>query len=175
MERLYAYVGSPAARARAEGTPEGAPIASREALAQWVDAHPEAVRDAATAVVDAGGTLRLAPRRSEHVACAAGGEVRFAGEIAFERGAAAVRWCSNQSSGYCPEPASHAPLRRALAALGVTRVPAFEPSCEWRRCVACAQINLVKEGDLTCACCDAALPEAWNFAGAPPSGRSSPG
>src|SRR5687768_4353339 len=156
MERLYTYVGAASARSRAEGTPPGATIRAREDLVAWVDAHPESVTDAATVVIDARGVLRLAPRRSEHVACAGGGDVRAAGEIAFARGASGVRWCSNQSSGYCPEPACHAPLRMALAALGVRTTPPFEPECVWRRCPRCAQINLVKDGDLTCSCCDTA-------------------
>ncbi len=46
--------------------------------------------------------LRLAPRRSEHVACAGGDMVLSAGEISFmsEAGRWAVSAVSNQSTGY---------------------------------------------------------------------------
>ena len=56
-------------------------------------------------VIDLTGTLRLAPRRSEHVACAGGGPVLSAGEIVFrrERGGWTVGEVSNQSTGYCPD------------------------------------------------------------------------
>jgi hypothetical protein len=38
----------------------------------------------------------------------------------------------------------------------------FEPSCEFRTCPACSTINLVKDKVLSCAACDADLPEAYN-------------
>lgn len=161
--RLYAYVGPASVRLASVAQPPGVPITSREALRAWLAASAEARRDAATFVVDATGALRLAPRRSEHVACAGGGDVLAAGEIAFAPDASSVRWCSNQSSGYCPEPASFAALARALAAVGVAAPAGYDLTCEWRRCAACGQTNLVKETCFTCGACDAALPEAWNF------------
>lgn len=59
-----------------------------------------------TFVVDLAGRLLLADRHSEHVACAAGGRVRSAGEISFRRTAEvwAVAEVTNQSTGYSPEP-----------------------------------------------------------------------
>jgi hypothetical protein len=163
----YPYVGPASVRIASVAQPPGAPITSREALRAWLAASPEARRDAATFVVDVEGVLRLAPRRSEHVACAGGGDVLAAGEIAFTPDAASVRWCSNQSSGYCPEPASFAALARALGAMGVAAPEGYDLACEWRRCAVCAQINLVKDAVLTCGACDAALPEVWNFAQGP--------
>jgi hypothetical protein len=58
----------------------------------------------ATFVVNIDGALLLAPRRSEHVACAGGRDVLAAGELQFDS-AGAVREASNQSTGYRP-PAS---------------------------------------------------------------------
>lgn len=163
IDRTYAYVGSERVRMRSLGAPEGTTIDSAEALRAWLLRNPRAVVEAATWVVVADGALRLAPRETEHVACAGFGPVRGAGEIAFERDGERVRWCSNQSSGYCPEPSCHIALTDALARIGVPAPPAFDPSCAWRRCEACRQIHLVKDDDFTCACCAAPLPLAWNF------------
>lgn len=165
--RLYRYVGSESARANAEDYGPGARITSRVQFAKWVAAHPEAVSEAATYVVDEDGVLRLAPRRSEHVACAQGGAVMAAGEIAFAWDLSRVAWCSNQSSGYCPEPSSWGPLCAALGALGVAPPEAFTPECVWRRCDECGQITLVKNDSFDCAVCGEALPLEWNFAPAP--------
>jgi hypothetical protein len=57
-----------------------------------------------TFVVDEHGSLLIADRRSEHVACACGRPVLSAGEM-FVRGGEVVE-VSNQSTGYCPEPES---------------------------------------------------------------------
>ena len=70
-----------------------------------------------TFVVDLEGVLRLAPRRSEHVACAGGRPVLSAGEVSFERGPDGweVTSATNQSTGYCPW---------ACAAVGASRAQA---------------------------------------------------
>ena len=57
-------------------------------------------------------------------------------------------------------------MASALDALGVAHPGGLTHACEFRRCPACAQTNLVKEADLTCAACDAELPRDWNY-GAP--------
>lgn len=95
--RGYPYVG-PASILAAGGAP-GRVLRSAEELDGWPGAEPF------TYVVDMSGTLRLAPRRSEHVACAGGEPVLGAGEILFSRtadGGWAVESVSNQSTGYCP-------------------------------------------------------------------------
>jgi hypothetical protein len=80
-----------------------------------------------TYVVDVDGVLRLAPRRSEHVACAGGGKVLAAGEVALV-------WCpagwtvsevSNQSTGYCPDPSSWSAVAAALDRAGLDRPGGF--------------------------------------------------
>ncbi len=76
-----------------------------------------------TYVVGLDGLLRLAPRRSEHVACAGGAEVLGAGEMGFGRAAGlrVVGEVSNQSTGYCPHLDSWPAVARALDRAGIDR------------------------------------------------------
>lgn len=162
---LYAYVGSARVLDAVVGQPAGAPIASKEALVAWLAANPDALREGATWVIDRAGVLRLAPRRSEHVACAGDTVVRAAGEMEFARDGAVLR-VSNQSSGFCPEVTTFALLDATLSAIGVKHPEGYDPACEWRRCEACAQLVLVKDDDYACPCCDADLPRVWNLGSA---------
>ncbi|MGC5020379.1 hypothetical protein [Micromonospora sp. DT47] len=101
--RRYRYVGPADVRASVADSPEGWPIRSSVDLDTYLAAADPRDRDEPfTYVIVPGGTLRLAPRRSEHVACAGGGEVLGAGEIAFagERDGSVVTEVSNQSTGY---------------------------------------------------------------------------
>jgi hypothetical protein len=115
-------------------------------------------------VVDLQGVLRLAPRRSEHVACAAGQPVLAAGEIGFvERGSVwSVGEVSNHSTGYCPDPDCWPAVAAALRLAGLASPPGFTSPVRFRRCPRCAERNLVKDGWLVCAHCDGPLPERWN-------------
>jgi hypothetical protein len=132
----------------------------------WLAANPDAETEGATFVVDPAGVLRIAPRRSEHVACAGGGAVLAAGEIRFARlagGRVEVVEVSNQSTGYCPDPDCWPAVAAALAAAGIRAPTGFTSACVFRRCGACGQTNLVKEAWFVCATCDAELPATWNF------------
>jgi len=114
-----------------------------------------------TFVVTTDGVLRVAPRHSEHVVCAAGGEVLSAGELRIERGR--VVSISNQSTGYCPEPESWPAVAAALDRAGIAHPADFTDVMIFRKCPECAQRNIVKDGDFTCAVCGAALPAKWSF------------
>ena len=118
-----------------------------------------------TFVIDLDGTLRLAPRRSEHVACAGGMPVLSAGEIAFEQGpdGPEVTSVTNQSTGYCPESGSWPAVAAALDRIAVPHPGRFTDEFTFRRCPGCGERNLVRDGDFTCAICDVELPAAWNF------------
>ena len=74
--RRYRYLGPADIRARIQPGGEGAGIGSPEDFHRWAAAQrrPE-IADLFTFVIDTSGLLRLAPRRSEHVACAGGGLV----------------------------------------------------------------------------------------------------
>lgn len=159
--RLYRYVG-PAAILEGVTGPAGARVRRAEDVSALLGNTSEPF----TFIVDAKGCLVLAPRRTEHVACANGGLVSAAGEITFSRerdGRVAVQYASNQSTGYCPEPPCWAALAAVLDAIGVQYdEPGFTVAFEFRRCTACAQINLVKDDD-DCAVCGVVLPAEWNF------------
>lgn len=160
--RRYAYVGPAALRERARAEP-GAVIRSRAALAEWLRAHPDALREGATYVVGVGGELRLAPRRSEHIDCAGGEDVLAAGEIEFG-GALVVSRVTNQSTGYCPDPDCWPAVTAALAAADIAGPRGFNDACVFRRCPGCGQTNIIKEGWFVCGVCDGELPRVWNFA-----------
>ena len=57
MPQAHSYVGPEHVKAAA-------------ALSDWLDSMPEALTEGATFTVGLDGILRLAPRRSEHIACA---------------------------------------------------------------------------------------------------------
>jgi hypothetical protein len=119
----------------------------------------------ATFIIDPAGQLWVADRRSEHVACADGGDVLAAGEITFERNGDGVEVVevTNQSTGYCPEPKCWEVVAKVLDQAGLRRPPTFTVAFEFRRCDQCGEANLIKEDVYECAVCGAPLSLAWNF------------
>ena len=151
-------------RAAAAGAPSGTVIATRDDLTAWIASHAASLVDdrAVTFVVTLDGGLRVAPRRSEHIACAGGGDVLAAGELVLGRDARVVE-ATNQSTGFCPEPGCWSALAAALDRAGVPRPPRFTNAIVFRRCDACGERNIVKDDVFVCAICDAELPTVWNF------------
>ncbi|RKH66280.1 hypothetical protein D7X55_09425 [Corallococcus sp. AB049A] len=162
----YTYVGPEEIRRAVMAHPAGVSIRAREDLDRWLHAHPDAMEEGATWVVDLTGCLRLAPRRSEHVACAGGEEVLAAGEFHFQRTATGwdIAGASNQSMGYCPDTDCWDALSLALTRAGIRGPPGFTHAITFRRCTRCGEFNLVKEQWFVCAFCDADLPALWNVA-----------
>ncbi len=168
--KLYHYVGPEPIRSRSVGTPGGGRIESMGDLLSWLveddGGGAGAVTAAATFVIDPEGVLRLADRRSEHVACAGGGPVLSAGEMFFSTaGDAAVEEVSNLSTGFCPEPESWAAVALALDRIGVPHPGRFTTEVLFRLCPRCGQWNVVKDEWFACQVCGGELPESWNFAG----------
>ena len=158
--RIYQYVGPAEVLASVRPEIVGHTVLAREDIT--------AAGEPFTFVIDLDGTLRLAPRRSEHVACAGGEPVLSAGEISFGRGPGGweVTSVTNQSTRYCPEVASWPAVARALDRIGVPHPGRFTDEFTFRRCPQCGERNLVRDGDFTCAICDAELPASWNFGAA---------
>jgi len=171
--RLYRYVGPKGIAERVDPAALGVPIRSPQDVLRWVrETAQKADADGlviATFVIDEAGLLRVADRRSEHVACAGGGLVQSAGEITFVlgRGKAGVAAVSNQSTGFCPEPESWPAVEATLRQAGFLAPDGFSPACVFRRCPKCGSISVVKDAVFECAVCDSPLPEAWNCDGEP--------
>jgi hypothetical protein len=139
------------------GVRGGVPIASPEDLRGWLAGRDADERDEPfTYVVDEDETLLVAPRRSEHVACAGGEPVLAAGEITFE--GAVVVAVTNQSTGYRPDPSCWPAVASALDRAGLRHPDGFTDEFRFRRCEACGQLNIVKDDHFVCAICDADLP-----------------
>jgi hypothetical protein len=166
--RLYRYVGPEAIRSRSASSPGGRRIETPADLRSWLTGHCPAGANgslAATFVIDAEGRLRLADRRSEHVACAGGGPVFSEGEMFFSiaGGAISVEEVSNLSTGYCPEPESWGAVGEALDRLGIAHTGRFTAEIVFRRCPRCGERNVVKDGWFVCGVCGGDLPRGWNF------------
>jgi len=168
--RAYEYVGPPEIRKSAIARAAGHPIGSVADVEAWISGTGQVPESsgwiAVTFVVDETGALRLADRRSEHVACAGGGRVLSAGEIFFarsRRGRLEVVEVSNQSTGYCPEPSSWPAVAEALERVGIAHPGRFTTVLTFRRCDACGERNIVKDGWSCCEICRATLPAEWNF------------
>jgi hypothetical protein len=166
--RLYRYVGPRRIAERVCPGALGTAITSPRDVAAWARSTDQG-QDAegcliVTFVVDGAGVLRIADRRSEHVACAAGGPVQSAGEITFalEGGRVAVAAVSNQSTGYCPEPDSWPAVAAALRRVELEAPEGFALACAFRRCLRCDSICLVKAGVFVCDVCGAELPAGYN-------------
>jgi DNA-directed RNA polymerase subunit RPC12/RpoP len=146
---------------------EGHLIGSPNDFAAWLATCGEdELAEPFTFVIGVDGALRLAPRRSEHVACAAGAPVLSAGEITFvhDQGQWRVSEISNQSAGYCPDLASWPAVSDALDRVGLEHPYRFTYPVVFRRCPRCQERNLVKDDDFACAICGAELPRTWNVA-----------
>lgn len=163
--RRYRYVGPADIRTCIRPGGEGWRVGSPADFEQWAAAQSVSeMADPFTFVVDTSGILRLAPRRSEHVACAGGDLVLSAGEISFHE--ASGRWTvgevTNQSTGYCPDTGSWPSVADALDRAGIERPSGFTHQVVFRRCPACGQLNIVREAYFVCVFCEADLPSEWN-------------
>jgi hypothetical protein len=177
--RAYRYVGPPELRESVKGGgPGGQRVRTAGEFAAWVDARTATeLAEPFTFVVDLGGALRLAPRRSEHVACAGGELVLGAGELGFRRsggggqGAWEVETVSNLSTGYCPDLRSWPAVAAALDRIGLPHPGGFTHPVVFRRCPECGQRGIVREEHYVCVFCDADLPGPghWNVDGVPPA------
>ncbi|WP_327001218.1 TFIIB-type zinc ribbon-containing protein [Dactylosporangium sp. NBC_01737] len=159
--RRYRYVG-PADLLEQVPAVDAVTVDTPEALHRWLAGRDR--RDLAepvTFVVAPDGLLRLAPRRSEHVTLAGGQDVLAAGEMAFAGGRVAE--VTNQSTGYCPDPDCWPAVAAALDRAGVPHPGGFTDRVVFRRCPACGERNVVRDGDFTCALCGGRLPARWNF------------
>ena len=162
--RHFEYVGPPIIRAQAREAAPGAPIPSLEALRSWFEQIGDDLFDEggwATYVVDLSGRLVVAPRRTEHVACAGGNPVLAAGEIRFSR-TGRVLEVTNHSTGYCPAEDCWESVAAALDAAQLVHPSSFSFVARFRFCPGCGERNLVKEDWYQCAFCDADLPTTWN-------------
>ncbi|WP_052550962.1 hypothetical protein [Enhygromyxa salina] len=166
MPKSYEYVGPPEIRAAAKREQLGVSVRSAEELAAWVRNQPEWDGDSLTAtfVVVPDGTLRVAPRRSEHVGCALDGAVLAAGELTICLAPQVqIIAATNQSTGYCPQPSCWDVARAALGAIAIACPEHLTSAYEFRRCPSCGERNLVKEDWFVCVFCDTDLPREWNF------------
>ncbi|MEU3778861.1 hypothetical protein AB0F11_37800 [Streptomyces sp. NPDC032472] len=161
-EPAYPYVGPDHVKsALREGAGGGTAIRTAADFARWATARtPDELAEPFTCVIGTDGVLWLAPRRSEHVACAGGSAVLSAGEMGFGAGTAGwqVTEVSNLSTGYCPDAASWPAVARAVDRAGLGRPDGFTREVVFRRCPACREHNIVREGHFYCVFCDAALP-----------------
>ncbi|WP_019068254.1 hypothetical protein [Streptomyces hokutonensis] len=163
--RGYRYVGPAELKAAVRPGGGGRRIGSASDFAGWIVEQSVAeLTEPFTFVVGMDGALRLAPRRSEHVACAGGDMVLGAGEISFlcEAGRWTVSEVSNQSTGYCPDVNSWAEVARSLDAAELRRPSGFTYEVVFRRCPDCREHNIVREDDFVCVFCGSDLPAAWN-------------
>jgi hypothetical protein len=155
--RHYAYVGPAEIREAVREHPIGALVTSvADLVAQAADGS------ILTYVITIDGQLRVADRRSEHIACAGGEPVLAAGELGVDDRGVVVT-ASNQSTGYCPEPNCWSALAAALERANIEHPGRFTQAFEFRRCEACGERNLVKDRWFVCSLCDAELPAIWNF------------
>jgi hypothetical protein len=163
--RSYRYVGPAELEVAVRPDGGGCRIGSAADFDRWIVERSAAeLTEPFTFVVGTDGVLRLAPRRSEHVACAGGRMVLSAGEISFMRDG--DRWTvgevSNQSTGYCPDVISWPAVAHALDGVGLGRPSGFTHEVVFRRCPDCQEHNIVREDDFVCVFCGSDLPEAWN-------------
>ncbi|WLW57134.1 hypothetical protein [Streptomyces sp. YU58] len=164
--RRYSYVGPPESRPTDPKHGSGHAVRSATDLDAWlVERGTAECAEPFTFVITPDALLRLAPRRSEHVVCAGGGEVLAAGEMGFRHasGRWAVEEVTNQSAGYCPDLDSWHPVAAALDRAGIGRPDGFTHEVVFRRCERCRECSVVREGDFVCVFCGSDLPTVWNI------------
>lgn len=168
MTRLYRFLGDADELARRmSATPTVCAPRGLDDVRAWIRDTKQRLEAngliRATYVVDAGGKLRIADYGCEHVVCAGGGQVQAAGVLWLCPRPPAVEEVSNHSLGFCPEPDCWPAVQAALEAVGLPHPGELTTRLVFRRCPACAQKNVVKDGVFECGVCGGALPERWNL------------
>jgi hypothetical protein len=163
--RLYAYVGPEDIRRRAAHSPSGKKVDSVHDLEKWIEQTNQQGLIVVTFVANEQGNLLVADRGSEHISCSGGHAVLSAGELFFSVSNSTVEVVdvSNQSTGFCPEPESWPAVAAAFDRIGIPHPGRFTQEVVFRRCPACGQRNIVKDGWFVCEVCGADLPADWNF------------
>ena len=171
--REYHFVGPNEIRDAARTQPAGIRISSLADILPWlIKSQPERMKDGsfiATFTITLNEELLVAPRRSEHVACASGGPVLSAGEITFDNNLVVIE-VTNQSTGFCPEPESWASVAVSLDRIGLVHPGRFTTEVIFRLCPICHERNVVKDSWYYCLMCEAKLPEYWNLTSAENAG-----
>ncbi|HEX5534238.1 MAG TPA: hypothetical protein VFX33_10905 [Actinomycetales bacterium] len=163
--RRYRYVGPAELRDQAVAV-DTAGVDAPASLDDWLAGRDRReLAEPLTFIISLDGMLRLAPRRSEHVALAGGRDVLAAGEMAFVPSETGwrVTEVTNQSTGYCPDPDSWPAVAMALDHVGLLHPGDFTHKFTFRRCPDCKERNIVRDDDFTCALCNSDLPAEWNF------------
>ncbi len=166
--RRYRYVGPAEFRDQVIAV-DAVCVNAPALLDQWqAERDRRELAEPVTFVVALDGVLRLAPRRSEHIALARGQDVLAAGEMKLAP--AGTGWrvteVTNQSTGYCPDPDCWPAVATALDRVGIAHPAGFTNKVIFRRCPSCGERNIVRDDDYTCALCGSALPAQWNFVSA---------
>ena len=164
--RHYKYVGPKEILEIATNQPTGIALDSKACVEKWLRGHETEIRDdgmyVMTFTLMPNGEFRIAPRRSEHVACASGGPVLSAGEVVFDS-KLNIKEISNQSTGFCPEPISWNEVETALDRIGIQHPREFTTAVVFRLCQQCGQRNIVKDDWFVCGICESELSRDWNF------------
>lgn len=164
--RAYSYVGPAKIRESIAEYPEGTPISCASGLLAWLQQQDDWAGEVlvATFTVALDQSLWIAPRRTEHVACARGESVLAAGELTLRgQPQPEVVGATNQSTGYCPEPSCWEAARLAFGAVGIPCPQELTYSYTFRLCEGCGERNLIKDDWFECAICGDELPREWNF------------
>lgn len=146
----------------------GKVVYSQKDILDWVADTEQFIDETgavtATFVINIHNSLLISDRHDEHVACAGGENVLSAGEITFiiNEKDVEVAEITNQSTGYCPEPASWGAVKEALSKIDIISPSSFTSEFIFRKCIKCSSINIVKEDYFYCAVCNGELPKDYN-------------
>lgn len=166
--RKYRYVGAAEIIYELDLSQTGYVIHHQQDLQTWTVQAEQTWQNGciiATFVINLQGELLLADRHSEHVMCAGGKEVLSAGEITLCKSQKEIfiSEITNQSTGYCPEPSSWQSVLVALEKIAIGHPTGFTEAYEFRYCVDCHNIQLIKDELFECVACGAGLDIRWNL------------
>ncbi|MFY0606404.1 MAG: hypothetical protein JXR10_06810 [Cyclobacteriaceae bacterium] len=160
MMKSYQYVGPGEILDRIDRESLGQDILSAKALINWLKMMKYAQGFVTlTYIVDQDGSLRIAPRESEHVACAGGNSVLAAGELIvdFIGNELSIAEITNLSTGYCPSPSCWPAVKLALEKTDIQFPDYFTNSYIFGICDNCGNRQVIKDDVYGCYNCGETL------------------
>ncbi len=158
--KAYQYIGPIEILDRIDRESLGQAISSSKDLIDWLERMVYA-QDFVTLtyIVDQEGSLRIAPRETEHVACAGGNSVLAAGELTVEfiGNEVSVAEITNLSTGYCPSPSCWPAAKLALKKTDIQFPDYFTSSYIFGICDNCGNRQVIKDDVYDCYNCGETL------------------